>query len=86
MNSNVMSKSIYLAISLHNTQYPTTIEVLNTLLPVNCSQTWSVMNFLVSAYPGKQVERPSSGGVLTGHSITCSVSVNTNMTVSEQNL
>jgi len=45
-----------------------------------------LVKFLVSPHPGKQVQRLSSGGVLTGHSITRSVSVITNMTVREQNL
>jgi len=48
--------------------------------PVRCSQTWSVLTYLASAYSGKQVERLSTAGVLTGHSITRNVSVVTNMT------
>ena len=44
------------------------------------------IDLIASAYPGKQVERLSTGGAITGHSITCSVSVITNITVSEQNL
>ena len=86
MDCTVKSKSLYVANSLDKTQYLTTIAVLNTLLPVKCSQTWSVLNFLASTHPGKQVECLSSGGVLTGHSITRSVSVITNMTAREQNL
>jgi hypothetical protein len=58
------------AISLDKKQYPTTIEVLNSLLQVKFSQAWSVVSFLASTYPGKQVERLSSGGALTGYSIT----------------
>ena len=56
------------------------------MLPVKYSQTWSVLTYLASAYPGKQVERLSTGSALTGHSITHSVSVITNMTVIKQNL
>ena len=44
------------------------------------------IDLIASAYPGKQVERLSNRGAITGHSVTCSVSVITNMTVSEQNL
>jgi len=57
------------AINLDKTQYPTPIEVLNLLLRVKCSQTWSVLTFHASAYPGKQVEHLSNAGVLTGHSV-----------------
>ena len=70
MDFTVKSKLMNVAINLDKTQYPTPIEVLNSLLPVKCSQTWSVLTFLASAHPGKQVERLSSGGVLTGYSIT----------------
>jgi len=66
----VKSKLMNVAINLNKTQYSTPTEVLNSLLPVKCSQTWSVLNFLASAHPGKQVERLSSGGVVTGYSIT----------------
>ena len=44
------------------------------------------IELIASAYSGKQVERLSTVGVLTGHSITHSASVITNVTVSEQNL
>jgi hypothetical protein len=71
---------MYVAINLDKTQYPTPTEVLHLLLPVKCSETWSVLTYLASAHPGKQVECLSSGGVLTGHSIKRSVSVITNMT------
>jgi hypothetical protein len=86
VDSTVKSNLMNLGISLDKTQYPTPTDVLNSLLPVKCPQTWSVLTFLASAYPGKQVECLSSGGVLTGHSITCSVSMIINITVSEQNL
>jgi hypothetical protein len=78
----VKSKLVYLAINLDKTQYPKPLEVLNLLLPVKCCQTSSVLNYLASAHPGKQVERFSSRDVLTGHLITHSVSMITNMTVS----
>jgi hypothetical protein len=86
VDCTVKSKSMYVAINRDKTQYLTTIEVLNTLLPVKCSQTWSVLNFLASPHPGKQVECLSNGGVLTRQSITRSISVITNMTAREQNL
>ena len=70
MDFTVKSILMDVAISLDKRRYPTTIEVLNSLLPVKCSQAWSVLSFLASAYPGKQVECLSSGGVLTGYSIT----------------
>ena len=57
--------------------------ILNSMLPVKCSQTWSVLTYLESPYPSKQVEFLSSGSALTGHFITHSVSVITNMTVSK---
>jgi len=44
------------------------------------------IDLIASAHPGKQVECLSSGGALTGYSITRNVSVITNMTVREQNL
>ena len=44
------------------------------------------IDLIASTYPGKQLARLSTGSVLTGHSITHSVSVNTNMTVREQNI
>ena len=44
------------------------------------------IDLIASAYSGKQVERLSTVGVLTGHSITHSASVITNTTVSERNL
>jgi hypothetical protein len=56
VDSTVKSILMYLAINLHKTQYPTPIYVLNLLLPVTCSQTWSVLTFLASAHPGKQVK------------------------------
>ena len=62
MDSTVKSKLMNVAINLDKTLYPTPIEVLNSLLPVKCFQTWSVLNFLASAHPGKQVECLSSGG------------------------
>jgi hypothetical protein len=86
VDSTIKSKLMNVAINCDKTQYPTPIEGLNSLLPVKCSQTWSVLTYLASPHPVKQVERLSSGGVLTGHSITCSVSVITNMTVCEHNL
>jgi len=86
VDSTIKPKLMDVAINLDKTQYPTTIEVLNLLPPVKYSQTWSVLKFLASAHPGKQVECLSSGGVLTGYSITRNVSVITNMTVREQNL
>ena len=70
MDSTVKSKLMNVAINLDKTQYSTPIEGLNSLLPVKCSQTWSVLTYLASDYSGKQVERLSSGGVLTGYSIT----------------
>jgi len=45
------------AINLEKTQYPTPIEVLNSLLWVKCPQAWSVLTLSAPAYPGKQVER-----------------------------
>jgi len=52
----VKSKLTNVAINLDKTQYPTPTEVLDLLLPVKCSHTWSVLTFLASAYTGKQVE------------------------------
>jgi hypothetical protein len=70
VDSIVKSKLMSVATDLDKTQYPTKIEVLNSLLPIKCSQTWSVLSFLAPAHPDKQVECLSSGGVLTGYSIT----------------
>jgi hypothetical protein len=86
VDSTVKSKLMNVAITQDKTQYPTPIEVLKSLLPVKCSQTWSVLNFLKSSHPGRQIERLLSVGVLTGYSVTRSVSAITNMTVREQNL
>jgi len=85
-DSTVKSKLMNVAINPDKTQYPTATEVLDLLLPVKCSHTWSVLTFLASAYPGKQVECLSSGGVLIGYSVTRNGSVVTNMAVREQNL
>jgi hypothetical protein len=70
VDSIVKSKLMNVATDLDKTQYPTQIELLNSLLPIKCSQAWSVLSFLASAHPDKQVERLSSGVVLTGCSIT----------------
>ena len=70
MDYTVKSKLMDVAINLDKTQYPTPPEEVNLLLTDKFSQTWSVLNFLASAHPGKQVERLSSGGALTGYSIT----------------
>ena len=70
MDFTVKLKLMNVAISLDKTQYPTPIEVLNSLLPVKCSQIWFVLTYFASDYSGKQVEGLSSGGVLRGCSIT----------------
>ena len=70
MDYTIKSKLMDVAINFDKTQYPTPTEEVNSLLTVKYSQTWSVLSFLLSAHPGKQVERLSSGGALTGYSIT----------------
>jgi len=86
MDCTVKSKLMYVAINRDKPQYPTPIELLNPLLTVPCPQMWSVLNLLACPHPSKQAEHFPSRGAITGHSITCSVSVITNMTVREQNL
>jgi len=84
-DSTIKSKLLYLEINLNKTQYPTPMDVLNLLLPVKCSQTGSVLIYLASAHPGNQVDTSAREGALAGHSITCNVSMITNMTFSKEN-
>jgi hypothetical protein len=70
VDSTIKSKLMNVAINREKTQYPTQIEVLNSLLPIKCSLTWTVLTYLASAHPSTQVERFSSAGALIGHSIT----------------
>jgi hypothetical protein len=84
-DSIIKSKLMYLGIHLEKTHYPTQIAVLNLLLPVKCSLTGSVLIYLYSAHPGNQVDTSAREGALAGHSITCNISMITNMTFSKQN-